>query len=284
MRINPVFIKELKVKARSWRFPIGISVFILFILMFMIMMLNEVVFSNNFKWGIRLMEFRNLYMFLFAFLLVIISIIVPSTASNAICGEKSRETFDLLVSSKLNIASIVFGKLMATISHTIVLLFVSLPFFALFFVIGVVNINYILLLFFYYIIYALLCGSIGLFYSTICKSSVASAISTYVTGLTITLFNLLFVITMYSRIGNNEYLDNFLSFLMHLNPLTGFGMIIELQFNQEVIKSIFTTLGRYYNVYSVLGVNILITIAISVVLLSITIYLNNPYRFTQKRK
>lgn len=284
MRVNPVFIKELKIKARSWRFPIGITVFILFIMSFMLMVLSEMLFGYNVHWGIKLERFSGMYLFLFMFLMVIISIIVPSTASNAICGEKSKRTFDLLLASKLKSLTIVIGKLMATISHTMLLLTVSMPFFALFFVVGVVNSKSIGLLIVYYMVYALLCGSVGLFYSSICKGAVTSTIATYVTGLTLTLFNALFVLIMNVHIGKYDILDNLLLFLIYINPLTGFSTIIEMQYNDIIIKNVIESLSTTYSATRVLGYNIMMTVFVSLILIALTTYFISPFRRTQRRK
>jgi ABC-type transport system involved in multi-copper enzyme maturation permease subunit len=58
---------------------------------------------------------------------VLASMMAPSFAAGAITGEKERQTYEMLLASPLRPSAIVLGKLIASLTHLAVLIFVSLP-------------------------------------------------------------------------------------------------------------------------------------------------------------
>ncbi len=57
----------------------------------------------------------------------IASLMAPSFAAGAITGEKERKTYEMLLASPLRPWSIVLGKLIAALTHLVVLIISSLP-------------------------------------------------------------------------------------------------------------------------------------------------------------
>lgn len=70
---------------------------------------------------------RNLVDLFFLGNFVIASLMTPSFAAGAITGEKERKTYELLLASPLHPQSIVWGKLVAAMTHLAILVFSSLP-------------------------------------------------------------------------------------------------------------------------------------------------------------
>ena len=58
---------------------------------------------------------------------VLTSLIAPSFAAGGIAGEKERKTYEMLLASPVRPMTIVFGKLVASLTHLAVLVFSSLP-------------------------------------------------------------------------------------------------------------------------------------------------------------
>lgn len=58
---------------------------------------------------------------------VLASMMAPSFAAGTITGEKERKTYEMLLASPLRPAAIVFGKLIASLTHLGALIFASLP-------------------------------------------------------------------------------------------------------------------------------------------------------------
>jgi ABC-type transport system involved in multi-copper enzyme maturation permease subunit len=70
---------------------------------------------------------RMLVDFFFLGQFVIASLIAPSFAAGAITGEKERKTYEMLLASPIRPGAIVLGKLIAALTHLIVLMIGSLP-------------------------------------------------------------------------------------------------------------------------------------------------------------
>ena len=58
---------------------------------------------------------------------ILAALMAPSFAAGSIAGEKERMTYEMLLASPIRPASIVFGKLVAALTHLAVLIFASLP-------------------------------------------------------------------------------------------------------------------------------------------------------------
>jgi len=58
---------------------------------------------------------------------ILLSLMTPSFAAGALCGEKERKTFEMLLASPLKPSAVVLGKLLASLCQLAVLVFCSLP-------------------------------------------------------------------------------------------------------------------------------------------------------------
>jgi ABC-type transport system involved in multi-copper enzyme maturation permease subunit len=58
---------------------------------------------------------------------VLTALIAPSFAAGGITGEKERKTYEMLLASPIQPKAIVFGKLIASLTHLAILVFASLP-------------------------------------------------------------------------------------------------------------------------------------------------------------
>lgn len=121
---NPVLHRELLVNLRTHRSFILLALYQL--------ALSAVVY---FAWPkeswLDLTEnpqsTRNLVDLFFLGNFVIASLMTPSFAAAAITGEKERKTYELLLASPLDPRAIVWGKLVAAMTHLAILVFSSLP-------------------------------------------------------------------------------------------------------------------------------------------------------------
>ena len=121
---NPVLNRELLVNLRTFRSFVLLALYQL--------ALSAVVY---FAWPkepwLDLTEnpesTRNLVDLFFLGNFVIASLMTPSFAAGAITGEKERKTYELLLASPLHPQAIVWGKLVAAMTHLAILVFSSLP-------------------------------------------------------------------------------------------------------------------------------------------------------------
>ncbi len=124
----------------------------------------------------------NLYILLSQVQLFLIMFITPAFTSTTINGEKERQTFDLLLCSRLSAFSLVSGKLVAGLVNAFLLIAASIPIFSLVFFFGGVAPAQIASALLVYIVTAIMVGTFGLFCSTIVSRPAVSTAVTYMSG------------------------------------------------------------------------------------------------------
>lgn len=111
--------------------------------------------------------------------LFLVVFIAPAFTSTSINGEKERQTFDMLVCSRLSSFSLLAGKLVAGLASTFLLIAASLPLFSLVFFFGGVAPSQVLNAVVVFVFTAIPIGAFGLFCSTIVRRPTVSTAITY---------------------------------------------------------------------------------------------------------
>ena len=125
---------------------------------------------------------RYLYYLLSIIQLFLILFITPAFTATAINGEKERQTFDLLLCSRLSSFSLVSGKLIAGLVNALLLIAASIPLFSLVFFFGGVAPSQLLLGLLVYLVTTIMIGTFGLLCSTFIARPAASTAITYLGG------------------------------------------------------------------------------------------------------
>ena len=136
-RINPVLLKELKVKTRSWKIAFLIAIYNLVLVLITIFSMK--ISNNGYDIGYRPQWILTTYGFIVVVQFGLIGLIAPALTAGAISGEREKQTLDILLSTTLSHRSIVFGKLWASLSQVILLIFSSIPVFSIIFLYGVIG-------------------------------------------------------------------------------------------------------------------------------------------------
>lgn len=179
---NPVIEKELKTRMRGWKAPAVVTAYLAFLVLVLYLYFllsgqlqeDELIYFNP-----RIAV--NSYYFLASFQFGLLLFIVPILTCGAICGERERQTLDLLLCTNFPTISIITGKLVVSIAHILLLIIASLPIMSSIFLFGGIEIEDLLLLAFFYTITALMVGSLGIFYSTVFRKTIVAIIFTYIT-------------------------------------------------------------------------------------------------------
>ncbi|MDR0286399.1 MAG: ABC transporter permease, partial [Clostridiales bacterium] len=191
---NPIIASEMKVRMRTGKTPVGMVIYLLGLLIFM----SIILFMNTRNYSYNSYNSSQIGLSVFMVLSIIqffiIVLIAPSTTAGAISSEKEKQTFDLMLCTQMRPFKIIFGKLIASMSWIFLLLIASIPFYTVIFLYGGVTPLAILLCMVYYLICALCCGCIGLFYSVIFKKTVTGTVISY---LTVFFLGIVTIITMY---------------------------------------------------------------------------------------
>ncbi len=227
MNINPVLLKELKVRMRGWR-AAGIIALYLVILTLVALFIMYTNFMNPYSSTIDPQVSIGAYTGLAVIQFILIMFIVPALTAGAIAGEREKQTLDLVLCTKLRPISIITGKLFASTSQTLLLIIASLPLFSTVFLFGGISIKEIVQLFGFYIVTAVTIGCIGIFFSTFLKKTTAATVFTYGT-VAFLAFGTIFIGIFYIRIFYQWNYQNYLP-ILYSNPLAGFSSLLSGQF------------------------------------------------------
>lgn len=284
MNINPVLLKELKVRMRGWK-AAGIIALYLFILTFVAMFIIYTNFMDPYSSTISPQVSIGAYSGLAVIQFVLIMFFVPALTSGAISGEREKQTLDLVLCTKLRPISIITGKLFASTGQTLMLIVASIPLFSTVFLFGGISIKEIIQLFGFYIVTAVTIGCIGIFYSTVLRRTTAATVFTYGT-LAFLCFGTVFIGVFYIRIFYQWNYQGFLP-ILYANPLAGFSSLLAGQFGyigggMNFIPGFYLmNPGNNPNMAKAMEpwlVNVIFNGALSVVLLMLSAYKINPVR------
>jgi len=210
-----------------------------------------------------------LYTLLVFVQLSLIMFITPAFTTTSINGEKERQTFDLLLCSRLSAFELVAGKLVAGLANAFLLIAASIPLFSLVFFFGGVGPAQVLQTTLVFIVTAIVVGTFGLFCSTLLKRPPVSTAIAY-------MFCIMWVITPW-----------LLSFLLQLNvPFNNNAQATLIFIGNPILAMISTfTLGpgSPLGSYSFYGTSlapwitfIIINLLLTIVLLLLSVWLVKP--------
>jgi ABC-2 type transport system permease protein len=178
---NPIVAKEYRSRMRTWRSPVAMSVYIL-----LLGGLGWAIFSGmaaSSRGAYNSSQASNygqgLFLYLILFQMVLLAFITPALTAGAISGERERQTIDLLFVTKIPAFSIIWGKLLASMSFVLLLLLLSVPIFSLVFLFGGIELDQVLEAFAVTTMAALTLGIIGIACSTAFRRTLAATVSAY---------------------------------------------------------------------------------------------------------
>lgn len=180
MTFAALLSKELRSRLRRERF---VWVVIAYLLVMALLGFGFLQRENAFNGGYQvylLSQIGAQLYALFSFVeLFLIIFIAPAFTSTAINGEKERQTFDLLLCSKLSAFSLLAGKLIAGLANVLVLIAASIPLFSLVFFFGGVAPAQVFSTLVVFVMTALLAGTFSLFCSTVLRRPTISTAVAY---------------------------------------------------------------------------------------------------------
>ncbi|OYP33917.1 ABC transporter permease [Rhodopirellula sp. MGV] len=112
---------------------------------------------------------------------VIASLMAPSFAAGTIAGEKERKTYEMLLASPMRPGAIVFGKMVASLTHLGMLIIGSLPIIVLCLPLGGVHVYEVLAAYLGLIVSVILFGAIGVMCSSYFPRTSSALVVSYLT-------------------------------------------------------------------------------------------------------
>jgi ABC-type transport system involved in multi-copper enzyme maturation permease subunit len=181
MTFTALLTKELRLRLRRER---SVWLIITYLLVMGLLgfgfLQRENAFSGGYQGYILSQIGAQLYALLSFVQLFLIVFIAPAFTATVINGEKERQTFDLLLCSKLSAFSLLAGKLIAGLANALLLIAASIPLFSLVFFFGGVAPSQVLSTLVVFVMTALVAGTFGLFCSTLLHRPTVSTAAAYI--------------------------------------------------------------------------------------------------------
>jgi ABC-type transport system involved in multi-copper enzyme maturation permease subunit len=178
---NPIVAKEYRSRMRTWRSPLAMTIYILLLGGLGWAIFSAMTFSarSSFTSSQAANYGQGLFMYLVLFQMVLLAFITPALTAGAISSERERQTIDLLFVTKLPAFSILWGKLLASMSFVLLLLLLSVPIFSLVFLFGGIELDQVAAAFLVTAVSALTLGIIGIACSTAFRRTLPATVSAY---------------------------------------------------------------------------------------------------------
>jgi ABC-type transport system involved in multi-copper enzyme maturation permease subunit len=225
---NPIVAKEYRSRMRTWRSPLAMTVYILLLggLGWAIFSAMSASTRTSFNPGQAANYGQGLFLYLVIFQMVLLAFITPALTAGAVSGERERQTIDLLFVTKLPSFSILWGKLLASMSFVLLLLLLSVPIFSLVFFFGGIELDQLAAAFAVTAVAALTLGILGLACSTAFHRTLPSTVCAYGAGFVLfagtLLYGLLFP-TEVDATANQAPAPPAITYLSPLLPLITIG-------------------------------------------------------------
>ena len=168
LRVNPIIVKELRSRMRGARGFITLTITLLLSAGVMYGLLQIMLALSSNSTGILSPSIGQSMFTVLAFLeLFMVCAITPAVTAGAISGEREKLTYEMLQSTPLSTASIVWGKLVSALSYVFLLLFAAVPLASLVFIFGGVTPRDMLKVLLMLVVLAVSFGVLGLFMSAL---------------------------------------------------------------------------------------------------------------------
>lgn len=226
MMRNPVFESSAKRRMRSFRAPLLITMYTLFVLLvstsaFSVLGQSEVSIANM-RVGVEC------YIYLSAIQFALIVLVSPSLTAGSISGERERQTLDILLCSRVGPFRIVLGKLFSSVCFIALLIVSSMPMMGVMLLFGGIRLYDVAMMLLLLVLTAFACGSIGIFCSAVFKRTVTATVVSYLiifaVGLLTVIIPLITTIQAYANLPYDaiESTTAAVPALFYLNPGIGF--------------------------------------------------------------
>ena len=228
MTFIALLTKELRLRLRRERFVWLIIIYLLVMgLLGFGFLLRANAFSGGYQGYLLSQIGAQLYALLSFIQLFLIVFIAPAFTATAINGEKERQTFDLLLCSKLSAYSLLAGKLIAGLANVLLLIAASIPLFSLVFFFGGVSPLQVLGTLVIFIMTAIVAGTFSLFCSTLVHRTTASTAMAYTfCAFWLFAYPVVSILTLGSSLTSNSRWYIWIQWLNAWNPISALNSAV----------------------------------------------------------
>lgn len=244
MHINPVFRKELKLGVRSVRLPVIMLIYNSILAFISLIVFYTILESAKWRGMVDYNSVLMLYAVMVAIEGILLAFIVPAMTSNAISGERERQTLDILLTTRMTPFGIITGKLMSSMSMIVLLIISSIPVMSIVFIFGGVTIGDVLMIVLYLIFAAVFFGTIGIACSARFKKTTTSTVVSYggvlgICGGTLLVVVVSGLISMMQSSVSTQSVIGVIALILLLNPgMTTVALLMEQLANTSWISTL----------------------------------------------
>lgn len=187
---NPVLVKELRGRMRGARAFVVLTIYLLLLSCLASAVYFGMVIQANAYGGYSAdlaQVGRSVFITVTLSQAFLITFITPAFTAGAITGERERKTYETLRSTLLPAHSIVFGKLTVALSYVGLLLLASIPLQGLSLMLGGVVLSALVRVLIILAQTIFFLSVLGLFFSSLLRSTLTATVATYATVLIVTL-------------------------------------------------------------------------------------------------
>ena len=298
MIVNPVLAKELRDRVRTWRSPLLITIYVL-----ALAQIGGFVYYLQTRYSYGGTQALRLGVELFGILaiaqLALIAFLAPGMTASIISGERERQTWPLLLVTRLSPFSIVIGKLLSAISYIVLLILASMPIYSMVFLFGSVAMRDLLLVVLISLATTVTIASLGLFCSALFKRTITAIVISYL--LSFFLFGGTLISAAVIQNMNMEKWSRLnqippTPFIVNFNPIVALGSALPTGMDmvpfarRTVVRAVSTTfiMGQPVTVkpvepMPVWQVNLMLDALIVLICLLLTVWLIRPQRAGNKK-
>lgn len=179
LRLDPILKKELKLGSRSIKLPLSVMFYDIVLSIVAVLTIFVASFANGIFGGVDFSVFLSIYQIIGWTQLGIVLLIIPILSAGTISGEREKQTLEIMLTTPKKPLSIIWGKLMASLSQYMIFIISSIPIMAIAFVLGGLNWFALLGYIFMMVVLAIFVGSIGVFCSSAFKKTIVSIVMTF---------------------------------------------------------------------------------------------------------
>lgn len=185
---NPVTIKELRSRMRGRRAFVVLTTYLLLMGLFITMLYGLYRSASTQPYGPDPAQAgKMVYGAVLGVQVMLVVFLGPAFTAGAISGEKERQTYDLLRTTLLPARSLVMGKLISALGYVFLLILAGLPLQSIAFFLGGVSPVELLISVLLVVVSAIAFALVGLFASSLMRSTLAASVVTFAGSLLLTI-------------------------------------------------------------------------------------------------
>ncbi len=222
----PLLLREVRTRMRGTRTFVIVFVYDLLLIGFMALVYAEETAHpqyTNVELG------RSIFGLVSYAQLVLMLLIAPATTSGSISAERERRSLDVMAISLLTPREIVWGKLLASVSFSLILLLSSVPLIGMCFMFGGLGPIDLIKSMTLIIVSILFFSSMAIFFSSVCKRTVVAVVLTFVGVLVFTIGIPLLVVLcteVFRGSGGRGSTDEWIAFCMMVSSPFALATIV----------------------------------------------------------